>query len=68
MNKMKVKLGCLSFRAVSLALPLSGCSEQEPVKLVSDCRFPAYIRIFRLEDASCTLPELMVYLTTEQNT
>ena len=63
---MKVKLAaCLL--AVSLALPLSGCSEQEPVKLVLTTGF-RHNEIFRLEDASCTLPELMVYLTTEQNT
>ena len=37
---MKVKLAaCLL--AVSLALPLSGCSEQEPGEAGSDYRFPA---------------------------
>lgn len=63
---MRVKLAaCLL--AVSLALPLSGCGAEEPVKLVLTTGF-RHNEIFRLEDASCTLPELMVYLTTEQNT
>ena len=57
--------GCLL--AFGLLLSLSGCSAEEPVKLVLTTGF-YHNEIFRLEDASCTLPELMVYLTTEQNT
>ena len=50
-----------------MLLPLNACSSAEPVKIVLTTGFNKN-EIFRLEDTSCTLPELMVYLTTEQNT
>ena len=66
MKKTAMRLaGCLL--ASCLLLPLNACSSAEPVKIVLTTGFNKN-EIFRLEDTSCTLPELMVYLTTEQNT
>ncbi len=54
---------------VALLMPiLSGCGKQEEsdTKIVLTTGFRKD-EIFRIEDISCTLPEIMVYLTTTQN-
>lgn len=54
--------------AVLLGAPLAltGCSRENPVKIVLTTGF-AGDELFRLEDTACTRQEFMVYLTNEQN-
>lgn len=66
MKKTAIRLAG-AFWHPACCCPLNACSSAEPVKIVLTTGFNKN-EIFRLEDTSCTLPELMVYLTTEQNT
>lgn len=49
-----------------MLLPLMGCKNAETVDIVLTTGFHRN-EVFRLEDTSCSLAEVMVYLTTEQN-
>lgn len=75
MNK-KVKTGRAKWKraaagilsAIVLAISVSGCGNGEDIgtKVVLTTGF-SRDEIFRIETSSCSLPELMVYLTTIQN-
>lgn len=64
---MKRRTGCLLALVLCLAMLLTGCgSSTEGTKVVLTTGFDKD-EIFRIESASCTLPEVMVYLTNTQN-
>ena len=61
MNR-KIKLGLL---LIMMLLFFTGCSEKK-TKIVLHTGF-AKDEVFRIEEISCSLPEMMVYLTTTQS-
>ena len=64
-----VKKGILCVLVLSLGMPLlTACGDKSDsnTKVVLTTGF-SKDEIFRIEDMSCTLPEIMVYLTTTQN-
>ena len=61
------RLACLfvwTFLAVPALLSLSGCADETKVVLTTGMKED---EVFRIAEASCTLPEAMVYLTNLQN-
>lgn len=72
MNKRKKEKGRRHSRAgvlllvFGLLLSLTGCAGGETMEIVLTTGFHRN-EVFRLADRSCSLAELMVYLTTEQN-
>lgn len=59
--------GYALFLMLCLLMPLTGCSStEESTKVVLTTGFDKD-EIFRIESASCHLPEVMVYLTNTQN-
>ncbi|HJC57534.1 MAG TPA: peptidylprolyl isomerase [Candidatus Eisenbergiella intestinipullorum] len=54
------------FSAVCLLAALTGCAGGGTKDIVLTTGFHRN-EVFRLADASCSLPEVMIYLTTEQN-
>ncbi len=52
--------------AICLILAMTGCGDNENKKVVLTTGFEKN-EVFRIEDVSCMLPEIMVYLTNTQN-
>lgn len=68
LKKITVKKFLICLMASGLALcALTACGEEENGARVVFTTGFAEDEIFRIEDVSCTMPELMVYLTTTQN-
>jgi foldase protein PrsA len=62
-----LRLPAWTLLTVTCIILFSGCGEsEEPAKVVLTTGF-AKDEVFRLENKSCTLPEIMVYLTNIQN-
>lgn len=59
------KIVCISL-IVSMLSVLVGCGDDENKKVVLTTGFEKN-EVFRIEDISCMLPEIMVYLTNTQN-
>lgn len=59
------KIVCLVL-GISLCFGMHGCGSKENKKVVLTTGLGRN-EVFRIEDASCTVPEIMVYLTNTQN-
>lgn len=60
----RIKKAAALILCLAMAGTFAGCSKDTKVILTTDMKKD---EVFRIEDVSCTLPEVMVYLTNMQN-